>query len=335
MSSPYTIIDLFAGVGGLSLGFIENGFDLVYANDNDEWASKTLKANHKVQIYSTEDVRSIDTAAVKKQIGNRHIDVLVGGVPCQSFSTAGYRIRKQHYGEEDVRHYLFREFVRFAKEFRPDVVIIENVKGLVSMKNGQIKDEIIKDLEAIGYIVDFKVLNAADYGAPQLRQRVFFIGNRIGATNKFPEPTHSKENYVSVGEVLNNIPALNHVPRELSGIVLERVKLLKPGQNWRDLPTDLQTLSRHSGAYGRLDPNKPARTLTTRFDTPSVGYVTHPTENRTLTVREGARIQGFPDDFEFYGPVMKQYKQVGNAVPVYFSRALSGAVLQMLKKAKA
>ena len=331
-SSNFTIIDLFAGVGGLSLGFIESGFDLVFANDNDKWASETLKANHKVELYSTEDIRKIDVGQLKKNLGGRHINVLVGGVPCQSFSTAGYRIRQKRKGQDDERHYLFREFVRFAKEFKPDVVIIENVKGLVTLGGGRIRDEIIADLKSIGHKVDYKVLNSANYGAPQLRERVFFIGNRLGIDNIFPVPTHTPENYLTVGETLKDVPALNHAPRLLSGVVLQRVKLIRPGQNWKSLPKHLQTKSQHSGAYGRLDSNKPARTLTTRFDTPPVGYVTHPTENRTLTVREGARIQGFPDDFEFYGPVMQQYKQVGNAVPVYFSRALSRSVTDMLKQ---
>lgn len=329
--NKFTIIDLFAGVGGLSLGFTQNGFDLVYANDNDQWASETLKANHKGEIYSTEDIRTVDLKQLRNQIGNRHINVLVGGVPCQSFSTAGYRIRRKHYGKDDDRNYLFKEFVRFAKEFKPDVVIIENVKGLVTLEKGRFKEEIIASLEKIGYKVDYKVLNAADYGAPQLRQRVFFIGNRIGADNKYPFPTHGENNYTTVGSVLQNVPTLNHVPRGLKGVVLERVKLLKPGQNWKDLPVELQTKSRHSGAYGRLDPNMPARTLTTRFDSPPVGYVTHPVEDRTLTVREGARIQGFPDDFEFKGPILQQYKQVGNAVPVFFSRAIATSVLEMLE----
>jgi DNA (cytosine-5)-methyltransferase 1 len=198
------------------------------------------------------------------------------------------------------------------------------------MQNGRIKDEIINGLKVLGYKVDWKILNAADFGAPQLRQRVFFIGNRLGVENLFPTATHSPEKYVTVGEVLKNIPVQNHRPRELSGVVLKRVKLIQPGQNWRALPVGLQTKSQHSGAYGRLDPNKPARTLMTRFDSPPVGYVTHPYEDRTLTVREGARIQGFPDNFIFKGPIMQQYKQVGNAVPVYFSRALARSITKML-----
>lgn len=326
-----TIIDLFAGVGGLSLGFAEKGYELLFANDNDHWAMETLKANHKVQGYSEKNIEDISVEELKEKIANKHVNVLVAGIPCQSFSMSGYRIRQKNKDHDDSRTYLFKEFIRIAKGIRPDVVIIENVKGLISMQNGKIKDEIINGLEGLGYALDYRVLNSADYGAPQLRQRVFFIGNKLGVKNIFPEPIKTKANYQTVGEALKNISGPNHEPRPLQGIVLKRVKLIKPGENWRVLPKELQTKSNHSGAYGRLDPQLPARTLTTRFDTPPVGYVTHPKENRTLTVREGARIQGFPDSFKFYGPTMQQYKQVGNAVPVYFSRALAQSVTHMLR----
>lgn len=330
--SRYTVVDLFAGIGGLSQGFVENSdnFELVFANDNDKWAPETFKVNHPFTNYSTKNIQDITATDVYKASCDKKINVLVGGVPCQSFSMAGYRNRKSKYGLSDERHYLFKHFIRLVDELRPEVAIIENVKGLLSMDGGSIRDEIIKDFLQIGYEVNYRVLNAADYGAPQLRQRVFFIANRMGIKNQFPEPTHLPHQYTSVGEVLNNIPDLNHQPRQLNGVVLERVKQIKPGRNWTSLPAHLQTLSKHSGAYGRLDPNLPARTLTTRFDTPSVGYVTHPFEHRTLTVREGARIQGFSDEFKFMGPIMQQYKQVGNAVPVYFSRALAPTVQAML-----
>jgi DNA (cytosine-5)-methyltransferase 1 len=327
----FTIADLFAGVGGLSQGFVENGFRLTFANDNDHWASETLQKNHQVDYYIEGDIHEVTANEILKGIQGQHVNVLVGGVPCQSFSMAGYRNRKQHFGQDDDRHYLFKEFLRITELLNPEIVIIENVKGLISMQGGQIKDEIVDGLTKLGYKVDWKILNAADFGAPQTRQRVFFIGNRIGVENVFPKPTHTSAQYMTVGEALENIAVVNHNPRPLSGVVLERVKHIKPGQNWQALPVELQTKSQHSGAYGRLDPNKPARTLMTRFDSPPVGYVTHPYEDRALTVREGARIQGFPDDFVFYGPTMQQYKQVGNAVPIYFSRALAKTITVMLK----
>jgi DNA-cytosine methyltransferase len=211
----------------------------------------------------------------------------------------------------------------------PKVAVIENVKGILSSNDGQIIKEILISFQERGYKADYKLLDASDYGVPQARQRVVIIANRINQANIFPEKHNNK---IPVGAVLENIPenVENHEKRYLTGKTLERVKLIKPGQNWTFLPEDLQTKSVHSGAYGRIDPTKPSKTLTTRFDTPSVGYVTHPTEHRTLTVREGARIQTFPDSFVFTGARMKQYKQVGNAVPVKLGYELSKGIKKML-----
>jgi len=196
------------------------------------------------------------------------------------------------------------------------------------MGGGTVKDEIVRELEKRGYKTDYKVLNASQHGVPQKRERVFFIANKLGKDNIFPE--HKKE-VTNVGSVLNNIKGENHEPRELKGATLERVKLIKQGENWTSLPKKLQTKSVHSGAYGRINPNEPSRTLTTRFDTPSVGYVTHPYENRTLTVREGARIQTFPDSYVFRGNRMSQYRQVGNAVPVQLASEVAKGIKKMLQ----
>lgn len=327
-----TVADLFAGVGGLSQGFAERGFGLVFANDNDYWAGETFKRNHPGVYFSSEDITSLDMHRLADEIGLDDLDVVVGGVPCQAFSMAGYRIRKNRQGQLDDRVYLFRHYLRFVNAFKPKIAIIENVKGLPTMLGGAVLTEIISSLEAAGYQADWRILNAADYGAPQLRERVIILANRLGVPNRFPKPSLSPDSYVPVGQVLHGIPDLNHKPRVLSGVTLERVKLIGPGQNWTALPPELRTRSRHSGAYGRLDPNKPSRTLLTRFDSPPVGYVTHPYEHRALTVREGARIQGFADEFEFLGPVMQQYKQVGNAVSPHMSRALATTVASLLRE---
>lgn len=330
----YTIVDLFAGVGGLSLGFEEKGFDLVFANDNNEDAANTFKKNHPGKNFYLGEIQNVTEKMLKEAVGGRRVDVLVGGVPCQSFSLVGFRTTNKDNNSNDPRHYLFKEFIRVAKILKPKVIIIENVKAIISSHGGKIKDEIISDLAELGYKVDCKILNAADYGVPQTRERAIFLGNNIGVKNIFPEPTHKPGSYVSIEEAFSNLPEHNHKPRKLTGKVLERVKLIKPGENWRVLPKELQTGSKHSGAYGRLDPTLPARTLTTRFDTPPGGYVTHPYEDRAITVREGARIQSFPDDFIFTGSSISQYKQVGNAVAVGVSRVLAKSVTEMLKSEK-
>lgn len=330
-----TIVDLFAGVGGLSLGFKELGFELVFANEKDAAAAKTLRKNHPGVLVDETSIEDLSPHALI-QSGRlpSHVDVLVGGVPCQAFSMAGIRIRKSQKNLLDERVYLFRHFLKFAEALKPKYVIIENVRGITSMLNGQVIHEIFSSLEDLGYTVEWRYLNAADYGAPQLRIRTVIIAALKGFPIVFPAAKFNSDNYKSVGEALKDLPSANHEPRLLSGIALERVKLLKPGQNWTHLPVEMQTKSIHSGAYGRLSLDKPARTLTTRFDTPSVGYVTHPIENRCLTVREGARLQGFPDKFIFEGSTMQQYRQVGNAVSPYMSRALAEEISNALEHKK-
>jgi len=327
-SRKLTVVDIFSGVGGLSLGFVQEGFDLLFANDCDPDAASTFRHNHPGVKFHEGDIKDLDKKMIKSFIGSREVDVLVGGVPCQSFSMKGKRILSG--SGEDPRDYLFREFMRVAEIIRPDVAVIENVKGIISARSGKIRNEIVKDFHEMGYSVDYRVLNAADYGVPQVRERTVFIANRIKKKNVFPKATHSQGSYVGVRAVFDDVPTHNHEPKELSGKVLERVRLISPGENWRSLPKELQTGSTHSGAYGRLHPEKPAMTLTTRFDTPPGGYVTHPTEDRAITVREGARIQTFPDDFVFIGNRMSQYRQVGNAVPVKMSRALARGIKEML-----
>lgn len=327
----YNVVDLFSGVGGLSLGFIESGFNLVLANDNDPEIAETFIANHPETKFILDDIHNISKETLAKYLLNKKIDVLVGGVPCQSFSMVGYRTTGKEKNINDPRNFLFKEFIRIAKILEPKVIIIENVKAILSSHKGKIRDEIIEELNKLGYEVDVQVLNSADYGVAQLRERAIFLANNMGKKNIFPDKTHNPSNYVPVIEVLKNVPTANHEPRQLRGKVLERVRLIKPGENWRSLPLELQTGSKHSGAYGRLDPNKPSRTLTTRFDTPPGGYVTHPYEDRAITVREGARIQGFPDEFKFKGSKVSQYKQVGNAVAIGVSRALAKSVIKMLE----
>jgi DNA (cytosine-5)-methyltransferase 1 len=327
-----TIADFFAGVGGLSLGFTDAGFRLVLASDNDKWASTTFRKNHVGVPFLEKSIEDVTDAELRAIVGVEPIDVLVGGVPCQAFSMAGYRNREARRDVVDDRVYLFRHYLRVAKSLMPKVVVVENVKGLPSMLGGRVLEEMKGELEELGYVVDWKILNAADYGAAQLRERFVLVANRIGVANRFPPPTRTPDQFETVGSALRNVPPTNHEPRTLQGVTLERVRLIKQGENWRALPAAMQTRSLHSGAYGRLRSDSPAKTLLTRFDSPPVGYVTHPEEDRALTVREGARLQGFPDTFTFFGPKMNQYRQVGNAVSPIMSTAIARSVAEMLNE---
>jgi len=332
MAGNYNTVDLFAGVGGLSLGFKKSGFKTIFANDIDKYAGETFMKNQKKVPFYLGDIAELRESDIKKYINKNTVHVLMGGIPCQSFSMAGYRIRKGIDNSEDPRHFLYKEFFRVLDKTQPAIAIIENVKGIVSSNGGLILNEIMNSFTTRGYKVDYKLLDASKYGVPQIRQRVFIVATNLNTNIIFPKEV---ENTIPVGDILKDIPETvkNHEKRFLTGKSLERALHLLPGQNWKYLPEHLQTKSIHSGAYGRIDPTIPARTITTRFDTPSVGFVTHPVENRTLTVREGARIQTFPDDFIFYGPKMSQFKQVGNAVPVKLAYEVSKGIKKMLNTA--
>ena len=253
------------------------------------------------------------------------MDLIIGGPPCQGFSTIGKRLVK------DPRNELVFEFIRFVKVIKPKVFLMENVRGLLSANNGLIKDAITAEFEKIGYNVTHEVICAADYGVPQMRYRVLFLGIRkdLKTMPTFPEKTVTKDHYVTVGDVImdlvgqeNQFP--NHVPMNHNDIVKKRISLIKEGEGIPDagLPEDVakgsrsdytdNTIKNFSHVYRRLSRTKPATTMVPGHN----AFPLHPTEDRSLTVREAARIQTFPDDVIFEGTRQNQCIQVGNAVPV-------------------
>ena len=260
MKNKFTSIDLFAGVGGLSLGLQNAGFQTLFANEFDSEIGESFQKNFKDTNVLIEDIRNIDLKKISSQFSiKKDVDLIVGGPPCQGFSMAN---RKRI--ENDERNLLFLEFVRFVKHFQPKCFLIE-----MSLKSGKFCDEYYEK-------------PTTDY---QIKMR------------------------------LNSKGLFNHEATPHSQDVIQRIKMIKEGQNFQSLPQELQTKSHHSGAWGRLEKNSLSPTITTRFDTPSTGRVIHPIDNRTLTVREAARIQSFPDNFKFYGSRTSQGKQVGNSVP--------------------
>lgn len=360
------IIDLFAGVGGLSVGFKKSGFEVVTANEYKPDIAKTYINNHPGTKMIVEDITKIKS----KDLSNgEEIDVIVGGPPCQGFSMAGRRIRNDGAFLNDPRNELFKEFHRIVKDIKPKVFVMENVPAILTMHGGAVKNEIIRLFKEIGYNTEVRVLLAAEYGVPQLRKRAVFIGNRIGVDPKefFPKKTHGPgllKPYVTIADAILDLPKVksgdcnpelnyldnvniseyqkeriskskiiyNHVATRHDSRIIELLKNIKPGQGRVNIPKELQTKSIHSGAFGRLEKNKPAYTITTRFDTPSVGRVTHPILNRALTPREAARIQSFDDDFIFYGNKSSVGIQIGNAVPPLLAKAIASRIREILDK---
>lgn len=371
-------LDLFAGAGGFSIGMKNAGFNIIAAVEFNPKIAETYKYNHKNTILIVDDIINVSASKedpindislnniqdifCKKNIS---CDIIFGGPPCQGFSMSGYRIRNNIPFLEDKRNFLFKEFIRMVKFLNPKVFVIENVPGILNYDNGSVKNEIFQTFNNLGYDIEAKVLCAADYGVPQLRNRAFFIGNRIGikSNDLFPEITHTKENYISVYDAINDIPPINagegfeevryykdsdlteyqyklrgnnkllynHLSPKHKKETIKIISMIKQGQTMKDLPEHMKTKSVHSGAYGRMEESKPAYTLTTRLNTPSVGRITHPTQHRTITPREAARIQSFPDNFRFIGDITSIGMQIGNAVPPILAEKIGLNIIKYLQ----
>jgi len=358
-------IDLFAGCGGFSCGFERAGYNIISAVEYDKNIAKSYENNHKNVNVIADDIKNVDNNETFK-LGSA--DIIIGGPPCQGFSMAGARNRNGFM--DDPRNYLFKHYFNVVKIVRPKIFILENVKGILTLKKGEIFKEIKRifedpnNFDVTPYKIQYKVVKAKEYGIPQNRERVIIVGSLIDfnledeiektkkeilkdnptffdnvtvwdAISNLPSPTEDGSVEVIKFESdyqnflkSNNIIVQNHYKTKHNKKAIERMEKIKINENYTSLNEDIKSI--HSGSYGRLDPNGIAPTVTTRFDTPSGGRFIHPFENRTLTAREAARIQSFPDDFEFYGTKSCVCTQIGNAVPpklAYFFAILIRRVL--------
>ena len=360
------VIDLFAGCGGFSCGFEKAGYDIISAVEFDKGIAKSYEANHPKTKMIADDIKNVDNNNIFQK---NDAAVIIGGPPCQGFSMAGARIRKGFI--DDPRNYLFKHYFNVVKIVRPKMFIIENVKGILTMKDGQVFNEIKNifedplNFEGRPYKIQYKVLKAKEFGIPQNRERTIIIGSLIDfdledeinktreyikkidknffdkvtvwqAISNLPKPT--EDGKIVVEKVENNYQKLlgsssgetyNHIMTKHNSVAIRRMEKVGINENFTVLDEEIKTV--HSGSYGRLDPNSIAPTITTRFDTPSGGRFIHPYENRTITPREAARIQSFPDDFEFVGTKSSICKQIGNAVPPKLSYFLGTMIRRILE----
>jgi len=344
------VADLFSGVGGLSLGFEQAGFDVSFAVEFDKDIAAAYEKNHAGTTMYNADISKLDAKELLAKHGK--VDVIVGGPPCQGFSQKGKRL-----SVNDDRNYLFRQYVRFVDVFRPKFFVIENVPNIISTANGYFKNEIIKEFSALGYDVKADVFDVSEFGVPQQHRRAVFIGQLEKNEVAFPKPSGKR---VTVNDAISDMIPLesgcgdevseylspaqtayqkmmrkgmsggvkNHQATAHSELALTRMRMIPKGMGKEVLPPEHRTKSIYSGTWCRLIEDDIAATITTRFDTPSSGRFTHPTQNRCLTVREAARIQSFPDSFVFYGTKTSQMKQVGNAVPPIFANAIAKTILK-------
>lgn len=342
------VIDLFCGCGGLSYGFKKAGFDILLGIDNDSLALQVFEINHKGAKSICKDITNVHFEEIKSVIGDEKVDIIIGGPPCQGMSLSGLR------NFEDPRNKLYLSYIRLVEEIKPRAFVIENVPGLVGLFNGQIKNNIIKQMTDLGYHVNFRILCSADYGVPQRRKRVFFIGLR---DKEFNFDMIRKKEIVTCEMAISDLPPLintlgvesaeyetepkndyqrlmrknsyvvrNHIAASHSEKVKNIISLVPDGGNYKDLPEEYRKNSNFHVAWTRFRSDKPAPTIDTGHR-----HHFHYKYNRVPTVRECARLQSFPDDFVFLGNKTQQFRQVGNAVPPLMAEAIAEALLECLR----
>lgn len=348
----FKVIDLFSGVGGLSLGFQNAGFEVLLANEIDPSIANAYVQNHPNVKMINDDIIKLDEIFLSEYKGK--VDIVIGGPPCQGFSQKGSRKLF-----EDDRNFLFKEYYRVVKYLKPQYFLMENVPNLLTSDKGYFKNEIFTLFKELGYHLDADILNSYNFGVPQVRRRAFIIGSLNGPITlpmKFEDPVTIKEAlgdlaYLNSGEgneiqeyqtaYLTNYQAkmranaeklYNHVATNHSNLAIERMMMIPKGMGKEVLPKAHLTKSIYSGTWSRMLEDKPSVTVTTRFDTPSSGRFTHPVLNRAITVREAARLQSFPDNFVFYGTKTSQMKQVGNAVPPLLAEKIANEIMKDIKK---
>ena len=302
------VVSLFSGAGGLDLGFKMAGHEIIWANDIYEDAVKTYRHNLGNHICC-KDIKEISTNSIPD------CDIVIGGFPCQGFSVANVKRN-----ESDERNELYKQLIRVIKAKKPKFFLAENVKGLTQMAKGNVLKIILSDFTSLGYVVKYKVLNAADYGVPQTRERVIIVGVRsdIQFDYIYPQPTHNKNGdnglpkWIGVADALSSIPDPD-LPNDLPNHEYSKYKL------------------QFNGYLGHraLDPEKPAPTVTARGDDKGgVVILPHPNATRRMSCRELATVQGFPLEYEFYGTRSSVYRQIGNAVPPLLGFAVANVFNQ-------
>jgi len=365
-------ISLFAGAFGLDIGIEQAGFHTISVVEKDRDATKTIAINRphlqesaiprEIEKVTSQDLLAEGGRVLKlgRDIHPGEVDLVTGGPPCQPFSTAGKRGSVM-----DPRGSLFMEFIRIVKEVQPRFFLMENVRGLLSAsvrhrpinqrgKNyppleidemaGAALKAVLTEMKELGYSVVYNLLEAADYGVPQNRSRVIFIGARDGETATFPLAKYSQNGKVlpkwrTLRDALTGLvdPQIEFIPYSESR--LKYLRLLKAGQNWRDLPEELikeamggayNSGGGKVGFYRRLSWDKPSPTVTTSPQQKATDMC-HPVELRPLSVRECAKIQTFPDDWIFHGSISSKYKQIGNAVPVLLAKEIGSYLLDLIQ----
>lgn len=358
------VVDLFCGVGGLSYGFSKDpDFKIVASNEILPNMAKAYQLNHPdVKVYC-KDISDFGFSNLKNDLNIKdgEIDLIVGGPPCQAYSTVGKRLI------DDPRAKLFQQYYRILNEIKPKSFVFENVKGLLSIQDGTLLNTILSLFESLGYNVKYKLLNSADYGVPQLRERVIIVGTKLDTEFIFPTPTHSDnshdvnlKSYLTLKDAISDLTVIgnnevgfeyetdpqndfqrimrrnapdkimDHNSPKNNEKLIQIMKFLPEGGTPKDLPDHLKPSSGFGNTYSRLWWDRPCTTITRNLGTPSSSRCIHPSSPRPLTTREGARIQCFPDSYIFCGSRGEKNLQIGNAVPTFLSEVIKNSIKNQL-----
>ena len=357
-NNKFNAVSLFSGCGGLDIGVSQAGFNILFANEFDSAAVETLKINHPQICVDNRSILDLNAQDIINSTGISEFDLLLGGPPCQAFSVFGNRK-----GIKDSRGMMIFEFLRITKDLKPKVFIMENVRGLLSMpfakesknkktdnflqEKGSLLKVLVNQFNEIGYSVDLYVTNSANYGSPQIRERIFLIGNRYGIKSSFPKPTHSNrdQDKLKPFKTLGDVIGKGFIDYDKSCMNFSERKLhylskIPPGGNWRSLTEDIQKESMGKSWYLKGGRSAYWRKLSMDFPSPTVvtmpnhagTSMCHPYELRAITVGEAAAIQEFPRNYIFFGSVTEKMRQIGNAVPVGLAKVAAKSALEVLIK---
>ena len=358
--SKYNVIDLFAGVGGLSYGFSKlSQFNIIMANEIEKDISVAYTLNYPDVKMLNCDIKNLTKEILDDALNYKNVDVIIGGPPCQSYSTLGKR-------QMDERANLFMQYKRVLTISQPKAFVFENVTGLLSVDNGNFFRRVKSEFEQLGYELRYQVLDAADFGVPQHRERIILVGFKNKNPFIFPTPTHGVglKAYVTLKNAIGDLPVLKNGEKKscyASGItneflefvrnnssnILEEHKAptnseylikimtaLKDGQTKNDLPENIRPKSGYGNTYAKLWWDRPSTTITRNFSCPSSSRCIHPRDSRAMSIREGARLQSFPDNYIFYGSDAMKRLEIGNAVPPLLSMAIAKQMVKALENSE-
>ena len=354
--SKYNVVDLFSGVGGLSYGFSKiPEFNILAANEIEKDISIAYSLNHPNVDMLNCDINQLTEEKLQEVLKGKRVDLIVGGPPCQSYSTLGKR-------QMDERSSLFMQYKRILTILKPKAFVFENVSGILSMDKGRLFERVKSEFESLGYQLKYKLLDAVDYGVPQHRERVILVGFKGENKFEYPQPTYGEglKPYITLEEAIGDLPSIksgqtnntfnSSVSNDFLNFVrksgetmtehsapnngehlIKIMETLKDGQSKDDLPEEIRPKSGYGNTYAKLWWKKPSTTITRNFACPSSSRCIHPRDSRAMSIREGARLQSFPDDYKFYGSDGMKRLEIGNAVPPLLSKVIAEQMLKALE----